>query len=157
MLSNFPITRNNIFTGLTNAYSQIISTDIPVEDVEDIATIPESLMDQFMSLAPFPLGGKNANATVEDMNELKVLAYKIITNRMVELTVERINQGHKVFLVSRNSVHQGIIEQKLKQRGIDNIFCFSRQTPITLTPAMLKSKECKDYDVVIGLHSIAEV
>jgi hypothetical protein len=69
---------------------------------------------------------------------------------MIDMALQKLESGHKIFMVSRNNAHAEEIKQELsKTLNVKDIFIISKGASLLLTPQEVKKGNVRDYKVVI--------
>lgn len=144
----FELNEQNFFVAVNNMIAHKVNTGIKVDRIELPVVMDKKDLEKYQLLVPLSLGGTNKNFTHKDLKQATELCYKLCYKKMIELTIEKVNDGKGVMLVVKNSKHQQAVYKSLSKK-IDKIFVLEEQDSIFLTDEAVKNKEVKDYNVVI--------
>jgi hypothetical protein len=151
----FELTMNNFFVGYSFAVNQKSSSQIKVENQKIHLSVKRS---EYWDLLPRSLGGKNEKRLdIRDLNQLIDYSQDEANIKMVELTIEHIEQKDVVFLVARKVGHVQQLCDLLVVQGVlrTDIYClFEQKDAIILTESSITDTNQNDarvqrYKIVI--------
>lgn len=130
---DFEVTTKNFWVAIGALVSRKVQTPVVVERELIEVDMSDEIKEQYYSLVPDKMGGTASSIKFKEALEL---SYQVVTEKMIELTMEYIRLHEGVFVVAKNIAHQTKIKDELIKRGIQNqeIFLFGKDSQITLTP-----------------------
>lgn len=133
MIVSFEVTEKNYWVAIGALVSRKVNTKVVVDRQVAEVAIPPDLTEKYKLLVPDKLGG-----TARQINFKKTvnLCYDVVTQQIVNTTIEYVKLNEGVFVVAKDIKHQEAIKNLLIARGLTptSIHLFGKDTQITLTP-----------------------
>jgi hypothetical protein len=145
----FDVNSNNFWVSVAAMVSKRVITKLIVN--RKIEYIPIELSDKYYSLVTSKLGGSNIRMTRADFDESVEICHNSCYVYMVQLTLEYIQKGQRVFLIAKNISNQEYLADLLNKRGVDKVFLVRKDNPINYTP-----QDDRDIQVVITTPKVSE-
>ena len=164
---DFEVNQSNYWVSVGAMIKYIARTDIPVIRDNVVAPFTPKEEEEYQSLVPPHLGGKNKNPKWKvyfetdggiekiegDMKRAEALCYKASTREMVKQVERFLGEGRGVFVVAHNIAHQEELKRKIlkKTSGLnsEDIFLIGKGRSLLLTSEAVKEGKVRDYRVVI--------
>ena len=164
---DFEVNQSNYWVAVGGMIKYIVTTDISVIEDDVVAPFTPKEEEEYQSLVPPHLGGKNKNPKwttyfetdtgiekIEgDMKRAEALCYKASTREMIKQVANFLEEGRKVFVVALTIAHQEEIKEKIIRKvpgiGSKDIFLIGKGRSLLLTSEAVEAGKVPDYKVVI--------
>jgi hypothetical protein len=158
---DFPVNEDNFWVAANAMVAKTLNTGVQVERQQLIAPFSPAAEEQYQSLVPPALGGKNTNPREADIRAAFEICYEVCTEEIIQQTLNYVEQGRGVFVVAKDSQHQQELSRMLIEASggvlsAADIFLIERGRTLFLTDAAVEAGEVNDYRVVITTIRQAE-
>ena len=147
----YEVNTKNFWVAANSMIAKKVNTGVTVVSEEIVAPFTKAEEKKYNQLVPPSLGGSNVKPSFGEWKEASDICYEASNKEMVIQTMNILQDGRGVMLVSKDKTHQQVLYNLLQKHGLksSDIYILQGGDSISLTDEDVADGKIPDYSVVI--------